>query len=149
MTAFTIKVNMGSVISKAVRDIDKFDAEKQKKIRKVIADGTKDVRDKAMELAPKGPTGRLRKGVKSTLVNGEREGIVTSTAPHSALVEYGSNLRVTLPRRKKVLKFTWKGKTVWARGAIGTGRMPKKPFLKPAADKVWPKIVKSMEDALK
>ena len=38
MTAFTIKVNMGSVISKAVRDIDKFDAEKQKKIREQYND---------------------------------------------------------------------------------------------------------------
>ena len=148
MTAFAIKVNMGSIISQAVRDIDRFDAEKQKKIRKVIADGTKDVRDKAVELAPKGPSGRLRKGIKSSLINGEKEGIVTSTAPHSALVEFGSNVRVTLPRRKKALKFAWKGRTVWARGALNTGKMPRKPFLKPAAEKVWPKIVRSMEDAL-
>ena len=61
---FTIKVNMGSVISNAIRDIDKYDAEKQKKIRKVIADGTKAVRDRAVQAAPKGPTGKLRKGIK-------------------------------------------------------------------------------------
>lgn len=148
MTAFTIKVNMGSVISQAIRDIDRFDAEKQKRIRKIIADGTKDVRDKAVERAPRGPSGRLKKGIRDSIIHDGREGLVTSTAPHSALVEYGSNLRVTLPRRRKALKFTWKGKVVWVGGAIGTGRMPKRSFLKPAADRVWPKIVRSMEDAL-
>lgn len=146
---FTVRVNMGSVISKAVRDIDKYDADRQKRIRKVIADGTKAVRDRAAQTAPKGASGKLRKGIKSSLVGDGREGQVTSTAPHSALVEYGTDLRVTMPRRKKALRFTWKGKVWFVRKAIGTGRMKPQHFLKNSAEKEWPHIVKAMEDALK
>lgn len=146
---FTIKVNMGSVISQAVRDIDKYDAQKQQKIRKVIADGTKAVRDRAVQTAPKGPTGKLRKGIKSSLVGDGREGLVTSTAPHSALVEYGTDNRVTYPRKSKVLKFTWKGKVRYFRSVLKSGKMKPQKFLKKAADSEWPHIVKNMEDALK
>jgi HK97 gp10 family phage protein len=146
---FTVRVNMGSVISKAVRDIDKYDAEKQGRIRKVIADGTKAVRDRAVQTAPKGPTGRLRKGIKSSVVGDGREGIVTSTAPHSPLVELGTDVRVTLPRRAKALRFTWNGKVRYSRGALNTGRMKPQHFLKNAANQEWPHIVKNMEDALK
>ena len=146
---FTIKVNMGSVISNAIRDIDKYDAKKQKKIRKVIADGTKAVRDRAVQTAPKGPTGKLRKGIKSSVVGDGREGLVTSTAPHSALVEYGTDNRLTYSRKGKVLKFTWKGKVRYYRGILKSGKMKPKPFLKKAADSEWPNIVRNMEDALK
>ena len=137
---FTIKVNMGSVISNAIRDIDKYDAKKQKKIRKVIADGTKAVRDRAVQTAPKGSTGKLRRGIKSSLVGDGREGLVTSTAPHSALVEYGTDNRLTYSR---------KGKIRYYRGILKSGKMKPKPFLKKAADSEWPNIVRNMEDALK
>lgn len=146
---FKIRVNMGSVISNAIRDIDKYDAEKQKRIRKVIADGTKNVRDRAAKMAPKGATGKLRKGIKSSMVGDGREGIVTSTAPHSTLVEYGTDDRLTYARKGKVLKFTWKGKVRYFRGVLKSGKMKPQPFLKKAADTEWPHIVKNMEDALK
>ena len=54
-----------------------------------------------------------------------------------------------MPRRKKVLRFTWKGKVWFVRKAIGTGKMKPKPFLKKAADSEWPHIVRNMEGALK
>ncbi len=146
---FSIRVNMGSVISKVLKDIDKYDADKQKRIRKVIAEGTKKVRERAIQLAPKGPTGNLKKGIKSFLVGDGREGTVTSTAPHSALVEFGTGNRVTLPRRKKALRFTWKGKVSYYRGVLKAGRMKPQPFLRKAADKEWRHIVKAMEDAVK
>ncbi len=146
---FTVRVNMGEVISRAVRDIDKYDAEKQKRIRKVIADGTKTVRDRARQVAPKGPTGKLRQGIKSSLVGDGREGIVTSTAPHSPLVELGTGDRVTYARKGWILKFTWKGKVRYYKGPLNTGRMKPQKFLRKAADQEWPRIVKNMEDALK
>ena len=149
MKMFSVHVNMGEIISKAARDIDKYDAEKQKKIRKVIADGTKDTKIKAVQLAPKGPTGNLKKGIKDHLVGDGREGIVMSTAPHSHLVEYGTDPRITYPIRKKALKITWNGKTGWARGYISSGKMPARHVLKRAAEREWPKIVQSMEKAMK
>lgn len=149
MKMFSVRVNMGEVISKAVRDIDKCDTEKQKKIRKVIAGGTKNTKIRAVQLAPRGPTGNLKKGIKDHLVGDGREGIVMSTAPHSHLVEYGTESRITYPVRKKALKITWKGKTGWARGYISSGKMPARHILKNAAEKEWPRIVKSMESALK
>lgn len=149
MKMFSVRVNMGEVIFKAVRDIDKYDTEKQKKIRKVIAGGTKNTKIRAVQLAPRGPTGNLKKGIKDHLVGDGREGIVMSTAPHSHLVEYGTESRITYPVRKKALKITWKGKTGWARGYISSGKMPARHILKNAAEKEWPRIVKSMESALK
>ena len=149
MKMFSVRVNMGEVISKAVRDIDKCDAEKQKRIRKVIADGTKNTKTRAVQLAPRGPTGNLKKGIKDHLVGDGREGLVMSVAPHSYLVEYGTGSRITYPVRKKALKITWKGKTGWARGYISSGKMPARHILKNAAEKEWPRIVKSMENALK
>mgnify|MGYP002869266933 CR=1 FL=1 len=147
--AFTVRVNMGAVISKAVRDIDSYDAEKQKRIRQVIADGTKAVRDRAVQAAPKGPTGKLRKGIRSSLVGDGREGIVTSTAPHSALVELGTGDRLTYSRKGRILKFTWKGRVRYRKGPVNTGRMKPQRFLRKAADQEWPRIVRHMEDALK
>lgn len=79
MKMFSVHVNMGEIISKAARDIDKYDAEKQKKIRKVIADGTKDTKIRAVQMAPKGPTGKLKKGIKDHLVSGGREGSTYKT----------------------------------------------------------------------
>lgn len=149
MKMFEIRVNMGEVISKAVKDIDKYDVAKQKKIKKVIADGTKETKARALQLAPKGPTGNLKKGIKGHLVDGGREGIVMSTAPHSHLVEYGTDPRITYTVRKKALKITWNGKTGWARGYIGSGKMPARHVLKRAAEREWPKIVQSMEKAMK
>lgn len=149
MKMFSIRVNMGDVISKAVRDIDKYDAEKQKKIRKVIADGTKETKSRALQLAPKGPTGNFKKGIKDHLVGDGREGIVMSTAPHSHLVEYGTDNRITYPVHKKALKITWKGKVGWARGYISSGKMKAQHVLKNAVNREWPRIMRSMEKALK
>lgn len=149
MKMFEIRVNMREVVSKAVQDIDRYDADKQKKIRKVIADGTKDTKTRAVQLAPKGPTGNLKKGIKDHLVGDGREGIVMSTAPHSHLVEYGADNRITYPVLRKALKITWKGKTGWARGYISSGKMPARHVLKRAAEREWPKIVQSMEKAMK
>lgn len=149
MKMFSVRVNMDEVISKAVRDIDKYDNVKQKKIRKVITDGTKEIKTRALQLAPKGPTGNLRKGIKDHLVGDGREGIVMSTAPHSHLVEYGTENRITYPVQKKALKITWKGKSGWARGYISSGKMPARHVLRNAAEKEFPRIAKSMEEALK
>lgn len=73
MKMFSVHVNMGAVVSKAVQNIDKYDAEKQKKIRKVIADGTKNAKSRALQMTPKGPTGNLKKASRITLsVMGEK-----------------------------------------------------------------------------
>ena len=150
MKMFSVHVNMGEIISKAARDIDKYDAEKQRKIRKVIADGTKDTKIRAVQMAPRGPTGNLKKGITDHLVSGGREGIVMSTAPHAHLVEYGTaGSRLTYPVHKKALKITWNGKTGWARGYISSGKMPARHVLKRAAEREWPQIVQSMEKAMK
>lgn len=149
MKMFSVHVNMGAVVSKAVQNIDKYDAEKQKKIRKVIADGTKNVKSRALQMTPKGPTGNLKKGIKDHLVGDGREGIVLSTAPHAHLLEYGTGNRLTYPVQKKALRITWNGKVGWARGYISSGKVKERHILKNAADQEWPRIVNEMERALK
>lgn len=143
-----IKMFSGKIIQKAAMDIKRYDQETQKKIRNVIAKGTVSIMKAAIAKAPMGLTGELKAGIRSELEQKKPQGIVKSDAPHSHLVEFGTAERLTWndPRRgKKAMRINGD----FVSGTIRTGKMPKKPFMRPAMMQERDKIENEMERVFK
>jgi len=97
--------------------------------------------------APKGPTGNLRKSVvvrrgrlKPTVI----VAVDRKVAPHAHLVEFGTNGNRGhgKKRKKKALKFTIDGQTVFA---DDVGPMPANPFFRPAVDSTRGQTIEDMK----
>ena len=126
-------------------DIQKYDETTQKKIRKATREGIAAVHAAAVRAAPIRATGNLRRGIVQEFDEKTCSGKVRATAPHSHLVEFGTRERVTAPLRKKALKIA----EGFVRGFTFTGKMPKKPFLRPAMEKERTAIEANIERAVK
>ena len=125
-------------------DIQKYDETTQKKIRKATREGIAAVHAAAVRAAPICATGNLRRGIVQEFDEKTCSGKVRATAPHSHLVEFGTRERVTAPLRKKALKIA----EGFVRGFTFTGKMPKKPFLRPAMEKERAAIEANIERAV-
>lgn len=126
-----IRMSMGEAVLKATRDIDGYTSRVQTGIVRTIANGTQAVYSAAVRMAPRGPTGNLKAGLTYRLSG--VSGMVMSRAPHSHLVEFGTEPRITYRQVKKGTKHAMRlpdGRFV--KGDIYNGRMPKKPFMRPA-----------------
>ena len=145
--AKSIKIfaNIKEVAFRAMVDVQKYDEETQKKIRKATRDGVAAVHAAAVRVAPIRATGNLRRGIVQEFDEKTCSGKVRATAPHSHLVEFGTRERVTAPLRKKALKIA----EGFVRGFTFTGKMPKKPFLRPAMEKERTAIEANIERAVK
>ena len=143
---FTISMNLSQLTFDATRNIERYDKNTREAIQGVIRRGTHAALEEATRLAPYGPTGNLKAGITEDFKGGMyARGQVKSTAPHSHLVEFGSGERIVYPVKKQALKFRDGG---FAKGDIYNGKMPKAPFMKPAAEKVKPQIEREMEEVL-
>lgn len=145
--AKSIKIfaNIKEEAFRAMVDVQKYDEETQKKIRKATRDGIAAVHAAAVRAAPIRATGNLRRGIVQEFDEKTCSGKVRATAPHSHLVEFGTRERVTAPLRKKALKIA----EGFVRGFTFTGKMPKKPFLRPAMEKERTAIEANIERAVK
>jgi hypothetical protein len=101
-----------------------------------LHDGIKIVQRIARNKAPVGPTGNLKKAIRTGKFKKQRRGnpavfmgIDYRRGPHAHLVEYGTKRRI--PTKNRVLKFEVDGQIVYARWARP---MPAKPFWRPAVD---------------
>ena len=144
---FTISMGLSQAVYDVTRDIEKYDKEKRDAIQGVIKRGTQATLEEAIRQAPHGTTGNLQTGIKSSFQGGMyARGRVVSTAPHSHLVEFGTGPRITYPKKAKALKFPDGG---FAKGYVRNGKMQKKPFMKPAAEKTKPQIEAEMEEVFR
>lgn len=144
---FQISMGLEDVVYKATRDIARYDTNTRQGIQNAIEKGTNDTAFEAIHLAPYGPTGNLKAGIKSEFKGGlYAHGKVTSTAPHSHLVEFGTGPRITTPKKAQALRLK---NGDFVKGDIYSGRMSKAPFMKPAAEKVKPSIEAAVEEVLK
>lgn len=143
MAGFTIRADISSATYRATADIDRYSASAQAGIRKAIADGVRATHAAAVAKAPYGPTGNLKAGIKMEIKGSYGE--VKSTAPHSHIVEFGTGPRITAPRRKKALLINGN----FVRGDIYNGKMPAKPFMRPAIEQERPSIEAKIEEAVK
>lgn len=142
-----IKMYSGEAVLKAVNNIDRYTAKTSESIKRVIADGTRAIYSTAVRMAPHGPTGNLRLGMKYSASG--TSGVIMSTAPHSHLVEFGTEPRITYRKVKKGPKHAMKmpdGRFV--KGDIYNGRMKKKPFMRPAYITERPKIEQEMKKVI-
>ena len=145
--AKSIKIfaNIKEEAFRAMVDVQKYDEKTQKEIRQATRDGVAAVHATAVRAAPIRATGNLRRGVVQEFDEKTCSGKVRATAPHSHLVEFGTRERVTAPLRKKALKIA----EGFVRGWTFTGKMPKKPFMRPAMEKERAAIEASIERAVK
>ena len=144
---FTISMGLENVVYKATQDIARYDANTRKGIQDAIRKGTLDTASEAIHMAPYGPTGNLKAGIKTELKGGMyASGKVISTAPHSHLVEFGTGPRIVAPKRRQALKLA---NGDFVKGNIYAGKMKKAPFMKPAAMKTKPSIEAAVEEVLK
>jgi len=101
-----------------------------------LHDGIKIISRIAKNRAPKGPTGNLKRAIRTGRFRKQIRrnpavfmGIDYRIGPHAHLVEYGTRIRV--PRKSTVLKFEIDGQTIYAKRARP---MPAKPFWRPSVD---------------
>lgn len=139
-----IRMYSGEAVEKAIRNIDRYTARTREGIQRTIARGTEAIYSTAVRMAPHGPTGNLKAGLRRK-VSGV-SGQVMSTAPHSHLVEFGTGPRITYGNPKKGSRHAMRlpdGRFV--KGDIYNGRMRKKPFMRPAFMEERDKIESEMK----
>ena len=145
--AKTIKIfaNIKEEVFLAMANVRKYDEQTQQRIRAATRDGVAAAHAAAVRAAPIRATGNLRRGIVQEFDEKTCSGKVRATAPHSHLVEFGTRERVTAPLRKRALKIV----EGFVRGFTFTGKMPKKPFLRPAMEKERAAIESNIERAVK
>ena len=140
-----IYANIREEVFRVMVDVRKYDEKTQAAIKKATKEGIQAVHAAAVRAVPIRATGNLRKGIKQKFDEATCSGEVRAEAPHSHLVEFGTRERVTAPLRKKALKIA----EGFVRGFTFTGKMPKKPFLRPAMEKERTAIEANIERAVK
>lgn len=133
-TGNNIHIEGGDDLDRQLAELER--ALKPSEVEPILLDGAKTVANAAKPLAPVGPTGNLRKSLRAKLLArratalgalGVTEGYAAPAiaavdrrkAPHSHLVEFGTGERIGGPRSVRY-------------GGRSFGKMPSKPFLRPA-----------------
>lgn len=142
MANIYVRANLSEAVIRATSDISRYDDRVQKKIRDAIRDGVDDTWREALNRAPMGKTGNLKQGIEKE--HHGTYGVVKSTAPHSHLVEFGTDIRIVAPKYRKALKINGG----FVRGDIYSGKMPKAPFMRPAIEQTRPEIEREVEEAI-
>jgi len=144
MSAFKINANIDQAVYKATADIALYNEKTQQAIKSAVTDGVNAIRDQAIRLAPAGLTGNLKSGIKSEMSQNVAYGVIKSTSQHSHLVEFGTGERITYSKNKQALKINGS----FVRGDIYNGKMPAKPFMRPAVESEKPKIEENIKKVL-
>ena len=147
MSGFKIYANIDSAVYKATADITGYDQKTKEAIKSAISAGVDAIRDRAIRAAPAGATGNLKAGIKAEMSKYGASGVIKSTSPHSHIVEFGTGPRITMNRlnsHKKALVINGS----FVKGMINNGKMPAKPFMRPAVEAEKPKIEESIKKVL-
>jgi len=145
MTAFRISANIEKAVYKAMADIEKYDKTSQQAIKSAVASGVTAIKEQAIRLAPAGPTGNLKAGIKSEMSSSSAYGVVKSTSSHSHIVEFGTGERITYNKKGKQAMVI---NGSFVKGDIYNGKMPRKPFMRPAVETEKPKIEENIKKVL-
>lgn len=143
-----------AAIRDAVNNIKLYDAKSRLGLERAIQNATRRIAYRAKKNAPKGPTGNLRKSIRSSFSAKALRGEIKAMRPegsHAHLIEYGvSAHRTYLTGRKskpghpaKVLRFKYGGKTVYARSTQIPG-IPARPFMTPAYKAEEPQLLEDI-----
>lgn len=148
-----------AAIRDAVNNIKLYDAKTRLGLERVISNATKRIAYRSRRNAPKGPTGNLRKSIRSSFsaknLRGE-VGAMKTKGNHAHLIEYGVHAhRTFLSGRKskpgrpaKVLRF-WKGGTAHFARVTHIPAIPARPFMTPAYKAEEPKLLMDIAQVMK
>lgn len=135
---FVIKANISEEAYKATRDISRYDAATQERIKNTIRKKTDEVFAETLR-GVHSHTGNLAKSIKEEYhTDGNRaSGTVMANAPHAHLIEFGHAGGTVIPIRRKALT---PGGDGWFFKHAVLPAQEAHPFMRPAIDKVRPSI---------
>ena len=145
--SFKIYADIEHAVYKATADISKYSEETGQKIRAAVQTGCENIRDRAIRAAPKGESGKLVAGLTAKMAPRGAYGEIKSTSSHSHMVEFGTGMRIAMNKpqnHKKAMVINGD----YVRGAIVTGKMEKRPFMRPAVEAEKPKIEEEIKKIL-
>jgi HK97 gp10 family phage protein len=140
---FRIHTNLDKEIYNAIKNIKTYDDSKQKEIRNIVREGTKDVMQEAIRKAPF-RTGKLKASITMEFDYDKAQGVVKAKAPHVHLVEFGAKATTSTPNRKKALMA---GNKFFKFALIPV--RAERPFMRPAIEKEKPEIERKIREVLK
>lgn len=151
---------VGSIegLDEAIKDLESYDTESGKKIRKAISRGGRKVASQARFRVPV-RSGKLKKFIKARFDANRIESVVKAGTRYAHLVEYGAAATAVRAKRQKNLVMRWYDRAGRARFAAmgksptgGTVKIPKRhaqPFMEPSFRSVKPRIISEIAKVLK
>jgi HK97 gp10 family phage protein len=135
MDTFTVEIEGKKEFEQTLRNL--VQALPNEKVEPVMMEGAKVIADAARSKAPQGPTGNLKRSIKSKFLKqlgnyprSAAAAVDRKIAPHAHLIEFG-----TKPRMQKTT-------------GCYTGIGPARPFFRPAVDSNVAKIYTQIKDKL-
>ncbi len=135
MDAFVVEIEGKKEFENTLRNLVK--SLPNEKVEPVMMEGAKVIADAARSKAPKGPTGNLKRSIKSKFLRqignyprSAAAAVDRKIAPHAHLIEYG-----TKPRVQKTT-------------GRPTGTGPARPFFRPAVDTNIARVYTKIKDSL-
>ena len=112
-------------LKKVLKNIERYDAETQAKLRTAVRTTTSDVLKGSIHRAPI-RTGMIKENITMEYDSTKNIGVVKAKSPHAHLIEYGH--AGPTPESK---------------------RTPEHPFMRPAYEQSKPGLIKAVESAVK
>lgn len=131
-------------VQEVIANLKKYDEETRGRVGVVVNTSLKNIAKGARLRLPQSKTGNLRKGLKKKYSKKATGGTVTSNAPHSHLIEFGTKPHKIAVKRKKVLSDgSILGKEVMHPGSKA------RPFLQPAYYQERSNYIEGLKKAVK
>jgi HK97 gp10 family phage protein len=145
-------------VQEVITNLKKYDEETQQKIGNVVNTSLKNIARGARQRLPQSKTGNLRKGLKKKYSKKATGGAVTSKAPHSHLVEFGTKPHALTKgasrdseravKRKRTYVQVINGNPVDGEHIMHPGTEPR-PFLQPAYYAERSNYIENLKKAVK
>lgn len=131
-------------VQEVIANLKKYDEDTQQRVGEVVNTSLKNIAKGARSRLPQSKTGNLRKGLKKKYSKKATGGTVTSNAPHSHLIEFGTKPHKIAVKGKKVLSDgSILGKEVMHPGSKA------RPFLQPAYYQERSNYIEGLKKAVK
>lgn len=138
-------------LDQAIKKLKIYDSNSLKKIEKAISKAGRNIRDGAKIRVPI-RTGTLKDSINARFSSAKLQSVIKADyrkAPHAHLIEYGARETIIAPKKKKFIKFTVAGDTVFTKKPIKIPERKPRPFMNPAFQEKKPKVESEIKKILK